>query len=682
MELQKHMAHDASSSPSLPPLDPGTLVKARYRVEALLGQGSLGSVYSVIDQQSARPAALRMLPPDLGQSVELMQRVEQDQRAASSLKHKNLALGYDFFQDNGFYYVVQELVEGQSLRQLLERKREAQKPFTLKGAYNVAAHLCNGLEQAHAQGLVHGLPAPGSVLVNQSGRVKLADLGLLPLLAARAMNGTPLSDDACLAPELRQGAPAVDARADIYTVGATLHVLLTFEPPRGLPVQTSAFFEGIPPAVDAVITRCLQPDPTKRYETMAQLKAAFFEAIGGKDQALTSSDSLQMPAELSPPAPPAAAMASPRASGPSPAPPPPPLVGPSPAAAPAPAPAFGPAPGPTSPFQIAAPIAPVQAPGYYPAPIPGVPGALPGPMMGPAGQAPRPGKTIEDYLAESDPNDFERWLVQKDRLDFGPFTMADLKRQIYEGQFGGDDMVKDQETGQSARLRTLPNLREFLILVDRHRASTLQQKEEMQRWEKEKKRRTMTIVVVAISLLVLGAGGAVAAYLMTRDPETRERIVYRDKTDEALLKLLNKLEITFKTQEPENPESKAKRVKRRVRKSGAPAGAEGEEVTYLGDANEEGGDARLTPNQVQQVMQANYKHLIPCVMGELKRNGGLKRVDIDFGIRGTGFVENAKVNGQTSGPFHACILAKMKTFKFPSFAGSLTPASFFLSLGH
>ena len=633
----------------------GTVLHDRFEVVEEIGSGSLGSVYRARDRTTSKEVALRKLPEDLTSDADLCAALEKRLQAAMVLEHKNTVQPRELFRDQDRLYLSMELIEGQSLRELIAKKTAAGSPFSLKGTYNVVAHLCNALEVAHQQEvpLIHGLPGPGAVMVNNSGRVKLTDFGLLGAIMQRSRDGAAMTDGDCLAPELRDWSGQVGVAADIYALGGVLHMLLTGKPPAGPGALPSACSPDLSQEVDRVVARCLDPTPAARFKNTAEVKAAFYAAIDTEPGPDAHADA-------------AAAMEEVPALNHTPPPIPKAVLQPAEVKRP-PAPS-GPAPRP--PAQVTAPpVAPAA---------PAMPAMVPGPVARPGGS------TIEDLLAVDGEDDHELWLVQKDRLDFGPFSLAELKRQLHQGQFSGDDYVKDQETAKSSRIRNLPQLREFIVLLERDQAAKEVEQNEMKKWESEKRRRTVTVTLVALSLLVLGIGGAVAAYFLTREPETREKIIYRDRTDEALKKLIASMEITFKTQEPDQKKKK-KRRRKRPRKTGDPAAKagyteDGQEITYLGDATEEGGDARLSEDVVQRVMQQNFRKLVPCVYGELKRSGNVKRVDIDFGIRGTGRVASSKVNGMTSGPFHACISGKMKLIKFPEFAGSLTPASFYMTL--
>jgi hypothetical protein len=292
---------------------------------------------------------------------------------------------------------------------------------------------------------------------------------------------------------------------------------------------------------------------------------------------------------------------------------------------------------------------------------------------GPA--APGRAVNIEDLLAETDDGG-EKWLIQKDRLDFGPFAMGDLKQQLYRGEFTGDDMVVDQETGERSRIRNHPAYRDFIVHLERHLEVQRAQEAEASRVQRDKRRRAILIGIVAGSLAVLGAGGGLGAYYMTREPETREKIIYREK-EQNLDKLIKGIQITWKKEPKDQAKKRRRHTRRRKRRA---RGGSNDNVTRLGDVTQAGGDALLSQAVVQKVMTKNFNRLTPCVYAELRRNSSLSSVLIEFGVKGDGSVSSVKVNGQSRGPFQSCVARKMRRIKFPSYDGSLTRASFSMSL--
>lgn len=619
----------------------GTLIGGRFQIDAQIGAGGLGQLYRSLDLKTQKPIAIRILAPDLAADEPTLERLREQVKGASTLQHKNIASTYGMGKEGGLRYIAFEFIEGQSLRVLLEKKRRSGRTFSLKGAYNVLAHVCNALGHAH-QTLVHGLPGPGMTLINKVGRVKLCEFGLVRALEPRSEALARLADSYCAAPELLEDPTSAGPGADIYCLGVVLYELLTGRPPDASFAPPSSLIAGLPADVDEVIGRCLHPDPFQRFTDAQQLKAAFYASVqGANEQAEVEGvlDASGAPAAVAPSAAPK------RKSAPHPQ---------QPAAAPQPK-----ATGPTD----------VPAPRSIPEP------ARPQPAPAPA---PAKKLSVEEYIAQARGDTVERWLIQKDRLDFGPFCLADLMTQMSKGQFGGDDVVLDQETGERGRLRTHPMLRDFCALVERHLEAKQQAQAEEVQQKQDKRRRTMIILTVTIGLVLIGAGGAVAAYFMYyRKTETREKIVYRDKKGQDLESLIKGIDITWK-KEPED--QAARRRKFGVKRRGKAGPASNDDVTYLGDATKEGGDALLTTAAVQRVMQSNFNKLTPCIYEEIRRSPGMRQVNIDFGIRGSGKVDRVVVNSQQGGPFVSCILSRMQRIQFPPFDGTLTRASFSMSL--
>ena len=190
----------------------------------------------------------------------------------------------------------------------------------------------------------------------------------------------------------------------------------------------------------------------------------------------------------------------------------------------------------------------------------------------------------------------------------------------------------------------------------------------------DRRRRAILLGVVFGCLAILAAGGAITAYYLTKEPETRERIVYRERDN--LGKLLKGIDITWKKESAEQVKKRRLRRKRKRR----PAEKRGDDVTRLGDVTKEGGDELLDQKKVQNVMASSFPKLKGCVVQAARRNPSLRKVLIEFGVRGTGRVSSVKVNGKPGGPFQACIFARMKRIRFPSFDGQLTRASFSMNL--
>lgn len=658
-------------------LAPGTVFGGRFQLEASLGIGGLGEVFRALDQKTQKPVAIRILASDVSRSEAAMEHLREQVKLASSLSHKNIARVFGMGKEGSVRYMACEYIEGQSLRDLLERKRGSGKTFSLKGAYNVVAHICNALRHAHAS-MIHGLPAARSVLINRAGRVKLADFGLVRALSPGSATVERLGDRYAMAPEMQMDPLGAGPEADIYTVGVVLHELLLGEPPFG-PVQAGMRVGGqLPSSVQEILRSCLHVDPSQRFHDPHQIKSALYAAV---QQAVQSGDPGGAPVSSATPAPvaaatPAPAPAPPRAAPPRAAPAPaPPRAAPAPAAPPAAAGGVAAA--------VAAAPSQTGAPGAAPPranvhPLHGQLGPPPQAAPAPAAQpAPREVR-IEDLLADTGGDTAEKWLIQKDRLDFGPFSLGDIKQQLYKEEFSGDDVIVDQETGERCSIRKHAGLAQFIQVLERHQQQQRAGQREAEAKQRDKRRRATLIAAVCGSIAVLGIAGGVIFWLL-RNPETKtkEKIVYRDRPGDLAGAKIKGIKVSW-NREPTAQARKRKRRRRRRRRRGRGKGQGN--VTHLGSAAESGGDALLSQKKIQTVMQRNIRKLSRCVLHEASRNPSLRKVRIDFGIRGSGKVSYVKVNGRTAGGFHACIGRRMSKISFPKYDGSLTHASFSMSL--
>jgi eukaryotic-like serine/threonine-protein kinase len=618
-----------------PRLPTGTTLNDRYQIDEFLGAHAYGETYRARDLADGRLVTIKALTPALLADAQVRQRLEREIQVAVQLEHKNVASTYGLFGamvgSDAVAYLAAEYVDGQSLRDMIEKKRAAGRTFSLKGTYNVVAHLCNALIYAHGA-TVHGGLTPDAVMVNSAGRVKVCDFGLARTLRpldhfqAQAAAG----DLASLPPEMVSQPDQADARADVYSVGVILFELLTGKPPSESFEPPSKGVQGVPPAVDQVVQKCLQPMPNQRFADAHALKDALHAALGNELEG--GSGKMDGPAT---------------APGKSMAPPPP-----KPPAPPSPPPA---------PTRSAAPPPPARTPTP-----PAQPAVKPPPQQA---QAPIAKSFNVDAALSAVDDQTERWLIQKDKLDFGPFNMREIRSQVEAGKIAGEHTIVDTETGERRRVKDHPQLRQLVMEAE----SRLAEKSRMDAEDADRRKQRGKVVTLLgiIFVVVLAVGGGVTWYVMHMQPKVVEKIVH-DKNDD--LDFLKGLEISMKVDPP------VAKPKGHKRKPGSKN--EFSDVTSLGDASEDGGDETLDQTVVQKVMTANFKVLLGCIAEERRRNSSLSTVDMDFIIKGTGNVSAVKVNGQTGSPLAGCMYGKMQTVAFPKFNGAKTHASFTLNLKH
>lgn len=247
------------------------------KIEHLVARGGMGVVYRAREPVFGKPVALKVLSQSLAAEAEFRQRFDHEARALAGLSHPNIVNLYDFGIDEDLMFLVMEFVEGVSLRQYLK-----ENTLPPDRAIKIALQLCEALHFAHREGVIHRDLKPENVLVDRSGRVKLADFGLAKRLDGDATQLTQ-TDQAMgtphyMAPEQLERPRAIDHRVDIYSMGVLLYEMLTRELPLGrFPPPSSK--KGVDERLDDIVYRCLDKDPDRRYPTIVQLKNALLSAI-------------------------------------------------------------------------------------------------------------------------------------------------------------------------------------------------------------------------------------------------------------------------------------------------------------------------------------------------------------------------------------------------------------------
>jgi hypothetical protein len=265
----------AASQTALPKtrFAPGTLLADRYRVISLVGKGGMGEVYRVDDIRLGQSVALKFLPPGLQADPERLERLYGEVRVARQISHPNVCRVYDVGEVEGQPFLSMEYVDGEDLASLLRRIGR----LPSHKAIEISQQLCAGLTAAHERNVLHRDLKPENIMLDGRGQVRITDFGLAGLADSfegdELRSGTP----AYMSPE-QLGGLSVDARSDIYALGLVLYQLFTgrraFEG-RTLaeisrlhegapPPRPSSLVEGLDPAVERTILRCLEKDPAAR----------------------------------------------------------------------------------------------------------------------------------------------------------------------------------------------------------------------------------------------------------------------------------------------------------------------------------------------------------------------------------------------------------------------------------
>ncbi len=256
-----------------------------YRIVGLLGAGGMGQVYRAHDSRLHRSVAIKVLYP--GQNV---RRFETEARAVAALSHPNVVPIFDVGHDGGVDYLVEELVEGESLRELLRHG-----PLPVATFRHLAAQIAAGLAAAHRAGIVHRDLKPGNIMVSREGCARILDFGLATIQPAGPGDASVFSTGlgavagtaAYMSPEQVQGS-GIDSRSDIFSYGAVLYEMITGRRAfarDSIPATLKAVLEEEPPPVRKIAPRaprklaeivhkCLNKDPRGRFQAIDDVRLA------------------------------------------------------------------------------------------------------------------------------------------------------------------------------------------------------------------------------------------------------------------------------------------------------------------------------------------------------------------------------------------------------------------------
>ncbi|HZT82294.1 MAG TPA: serine/threonine-protein kinase, partial [Gemmataceae bacterium] len=251
-----------------------------YDLIEKVAEGGMGAVYRARHRQTGQVVAIKIMPAHMAANAVLLKRFEQEFRAASRLDHPNIVRALDYGDTGTTPYLVMEFVDGESIGQKIER--DGRMPEV--DAIRLIAQVAQGLHRAHKQGLIHRDVKPDNVMITRDGQAKLLDLGLVKEVDADlnlTRTGRGLGTPHFMAPEQFRNAKNADIRCDIYSLGATLYMMVTGELPFKSNGPLDAWMkkmnnELVPPRqivpglserVDWAIRRAMSPDPAQRPAT-------------------------------------------------------------------------------------------------------------------------------------------------------------------------------------------------------------------------------------------------------------------------------------------------------------------------------------------------------------------------------------------------------------------------------
>src|SRR5271167_2842501 len=272
---------------------------SHYKVTRKLGSGGMGVVYEAEDSRLGRRVAVKFLPEAMAQDSQLIERFQREARAASALNHPNICTIHAIEQEGGHHFIVMELLEGQTLAQMMTRQ-----PFAMEKLLPLAIQIADALESAHAKGIVHRDIKPANLFVSDRGQVKILDFGLAkmeptelspPGTSHSRMDtmisggltspGSAVGTISYMSPEQARG-QLVDARTDLFSLGTVLYQLasgvLPFKGDTSAlvfdailnrdPVPVAELNSAVPGEFGRILSKLLEKDRTMRCQSAAELK--------------------------------------------------------------------------------------------------------------------------------------------------------------------------------------------------------------------------------------------------------------------------------------------------------------------------------------------------------------------------------------------------------------------------
>jgi serine/threonine-protein kinase len=258
----------------------------RYALERELGRGGMATVYLAVDRKHDRPVALKVLHPELAISLG-PERFQREIRLAARLQHPHILTVHDSGEAGGRLWFTMPYIEGESLRDRLRRERQ----LGLDDALRIAREAAQALQYAHDHGVVHRDIKPENILLTQDGSTLVADFGIARALGGEGgltETGMAVGTPAYMSPEQASAERSVDARTDVYSLGAVVYEMLAGEPPYTGPTAQAVIMKrfsepvpsvrrvrpSVPEAVDAAIQRALAAVPGDRFATAAEFARA------------------------------------------------------------------------------------------------------------------------------------------------------------------------------------------------------------------------------------------------------------------------------------------------------------------------------------------------------------------------------------------------------------------------
>src|SRR5450432_1280115 len=266
-------------------LQPGSLLASRYEIMDRLGIGGMGAVYKAKDREVDRLVAVKVIRAEFAGDAAMLNRFKQELVLARKVTHKNVIRIFDLGRDSGLRFITMEYIEGQDLRSLVKTQGRP----TPESSVEIIQQVCLALEAAHAESVVHRDLKPQNIMIDKQSRIYVMDFGIARSVGGEGltMTGALVGTPEYMSPEQVKG-DDIDGRSDLFSLGIIFYELLTGKMPyRGetvqramykrtveRPIPASSEEATVPPFLSEVVSKCLEIDPEKRYQSARDLSAA------------------------------------------------------------------------------------------------------------------------------------------------------------------------------------------------------------------------------------------------------------------------------------------------------------------------------------------------------------------------------------------------------------------------
>lgn len=272
----------------------GEVLGNRYEIIEEIGEGGMALVYRAKCLKLNRIVAVKILRPQFASDEEFVARFQREAEAAASLTHPNVVSIYDVGQDGNLYYMVMEYVDEHNLKELIRQRG----PLAYEEAITIAQQICDALDGAHRQGIIHRDIKPHNILISKDGRVKVTDFGIARAKTASnaTQTGVVMGSVHYFSPEQAKGG-TVGTKSDLYSLGVVLYEMITGQLPfdgespitialkhlQEEPIFPGKINSSIPPCLEQIILKLLAKEPNSRFQTAAETKRVLQECLKDKE---------------------------------------------------------------------------------------------------------------------------------------------------------------------------------------------------------------------------------------------------------------------------------------------------------------------------------------------------------------------------------------------------------------